>query len=228
MPELTPWNPKSVPWFFLFRSTLDRLKKSCFGKSYRSFCSCNPLATILKSTVYMCFILFVLYSVCLLATIWTIHCWTRLSLTTRASMDVSIMIQVARTARQSGFLPTITKTSGFLLYFALVSNISMATPSSTLPMMHGMPNLLMFESHSIVNTTEVKRRGEIFDIRPRPKPGQWKMERLICWFLDRLIQTFVQVEFFKTEVGEVTATLEEVLHIAMPEKIGAYCLWVRT
>ncbi len=74
---------------------------------------------------------------------------------------------------------------------------------------------------------EVKRRGELFDAQPRLKPGQWNMEKMTSWLLERHICNPACVDFLTTEVARVTVIFEEALRVKKSEKNGPASLWRR-
>ena len=66
---------------------------------------------------------------------------------------------------------------------------------------------------------EVQRRGELFDVQPRPKPAQWNVEKMTRWLSKWPIQNPACVEFLAAEVTHVNAIFEEALHVKKSEKM---------
>ncbi len=66
---------------------------------------------------------------------------------------------------------------------------------------------------------KVKRRGELFDVQPRPKLAQWNMEKMTSWLLEQPICNPTCVEFLTTEAARVTAIFEEALRVKNSEKL---------
>ena len=56
---------------------------------------------------------------------------------------------------------------------------------------------------------EVKRRGELFDVQPRPKPAQWNVEKMMAWLMDRPIDDPSCIFFFSEEAAHVTAIFKD-------------------
>ena len=75
--------------------------------------------------------------------------------------------------------------------------------------------------------SEVKRRGDLLDVQPRPKPGQWNTEKMTAWLMERPIQNPSCIEFLSAEVARVTAIFEESLRVKRSEKSGPTGLWTK-
>jgi hypothetical protein len=82
-------------------------------------------------------------------------------------------------------------------------------------------------SRSTHYAAEVKRRGELLDVQPRPKPAQWNVEKMTRWLIQKPIQNPACVQFLVAEVTRVNAIFEEALRVKKNEKNGPSGLWVK-
>ena len=71
---------------------------------------------------------------------------------------------------------------------------------------------------------EVKRRGELFDVQPRPKPSQWNLEKMTKWLIEKPVNNPACVQFIATEAARISGIFEEALRVKKSEKIG---IWIK-
>ena len=74
---------------------------------------------------------------------------------------------------------------------------------------------------------EVKQRGELFEVQPQPKPGQWNLEKLTTWLMDHPIQNPPCILFLSSEAARVNAIFEEALRVKRSEKSGPVGVWTK-
>lgn len=73
---------------------------------------------------------------------------------------------------------------------------------------------------------EVKRRADLFDIQPRPKPGQWNLDKIQSWLHSQPIINDACVDFISRELKQTTQQFEDALATKEAEKLPGSGAWL--